>query len=58
MKVFKVIWCQKKGDALSNSVFINHIKTFYHFTVEKLLSSPSPFKLFLFMKKMNVNELI
>ena len=30
----------------------------HHFTIEKLTPSPSPFESFLFIKKMNVNELI
>ena len=58
MKVFKVIWCQKKSDALSDLVFANHVKTFHHFTIKKLLSSSSPFESFLFIKEINVNELI
>ena len=68
MKAFKVIWCQKKRDALSDLVLFNRVKVFHyfidfifvnrlkvshHFTIKRSLS-----KSFLFMKKMNVNELI
>ena len=61
IKSFKVIWYQKKNDVFFDFVFINHIKapqhsTSYYFTIKKI--TPSPFKSFLFIKKMNINELI
>ena len=34
------------------------MKTFHYFIIEKLTFSSSSFELFLFIKKMNVNELI
>ena len=58
MKVFKVIWCQKKNGSFFDFIFINRVKAFHHFTIEKLMSSSSSFKSFLFIKEMNVNELI
>ena len=50
---------KKKGSS-SNLIFVNHIKTFHHFTIERLISSPSSFAFesFLFIKKINVNEFI
>ena len=60
MKIFKIIWCQKKGDSFFDLIFVNRIKVFHHFITERLMSSPSPSasKSFLFIKKMNINELI
>ena len=39
-------------------IFINRLKAFHHFTIKELTSSFSPFKSFLFIKEININELI
>ena len=60
MEVFKVIWCQEKGGPFFDFIFINRVKVSHHFTVGRLMSSPSSFASgsFLFMKEMNMDELI
>ena len=58
MKAFKVIWCQKKDGFSFDLIFVNRVRTSHHFTIKKLMFSPSPFESFLFIKEMNVNELI
>ena len=58
IKTFKVIWCQKKNDSSFDFILVNRIRALHHFTIKKLISSPSPYKSFLFIKEINVNEFI
>ena len=48
----------KKNDSFFDFIFINRLKFFHYFIIKKLTLSSSPFKSFLFIKEINVNELI